>query len=163
MDVEPTDLSPIRELVLVDAHLGVVPLHFNQIDAARNRLVYGNQNNPAYGLPGNGPVRTEGQPPTGITDVDNAYDYAGDTYDFYWNTHGRDSLDNTGVDLISTVRYCPNSTYCPYQNAFWNGYQMVYGEGFPAADDVVGHEMTHGVTSHESNLFYYMQSGAIKP
>jgi Zn-dependent metalloprotease len=161
MEVEPVELLPIRELVLVDAHLGVMILHFNQIDTAKYRKIYDNQNNPAYGLPGNGPVRTEGGPATGINDVDKAYDYAGDTYDFYYAYHGRDSIDGAGMILTSTVRYCPNSTDCPYQNAYWNGQQMLYGQGYALADDVVGHEMTHGVTQYESNLFYCFQSGAI--
>jgi hypothetical protein len=90
----------------------------------------------------------------------NAYNYAGDTYDFYLNTHSRDSLDDAGMTLISTVRHCPGGT-CPYQNAFWNGSQMAYGDGFAAADDVVGHELTHGVTNFTSNLVYANQSGAI--
>jgi hypothetical protein len=40
---------------------------------------------------------------------------------------------------------------------------MVYGDGygFPLADDIVGHELTHGVTQYESNLFFWYQSGAI--
>ena len=161
MEVQSRELLSIRELVLVDAQRGFVALHFNQIDFAKNRQIYDNQNNPAYDLPGNGPVRTEGGTATGITDVDKAYDYAGNTYDFYYTYHGRDSIDNAGMALINTVRYCPNLTNCPYQNAFWNGEQMVYGEGFPQADDVVAHELTHGVTEYESHLFYYMQSGAI--
>lgn len=161
IEVTPLDLLPIRELVLVDAQRGFVTLQFNQIDTAKNRRIYDNQNNPAYGIPGNGPVRTEGGPATGVTDADNAYDYAGFTYDFYWTYHGRDSLNNAGMALTNTVRYCPDAANCPYQNAFWNGYQMVYGAGYASADDVVAHEMTHGVTQYESNLFYYMQSGAI--
>jgi bacillolysin len=161
MEVTSVELFPIRELVLVDTQRGFVALHFNQIDTAKNRLIYDNNNNWILGLPGSGPVRTEGQGATGTEDVDKAYDYAGHTYDFYANNHGRDSIDNAGLSLFSTVRYCPSSTACPYQNAFWNGSQMVYGAGFPQADDVVAHEMTHGVTEHESNLFYYMQSGAI--
>ncbi|MFQ5612324.1 MAG: M4 family metallopeptidase [Anaerolineae bacterium] len=161
IDVTPLELLPLRELVLVDAHLGAVVLHFNQIDSARNRLVYDNNNNPAFGLPGNGPVRTEGGSATGITDADLAYDYAGDTYDFFSSQHGRDSLDNAGMALVSTTRYCPDALNCPYGNAFWNGSQMAYGQGFPEADDVVGHELTHGVTDFSSHLFYYYQSGAI--
>lgn len=161
MDVEPRGLLPIRELVLIDAHLGAVALHFNQIATGKNRLIYDNNNDYTAGLPGNGPVRTEGGPATGITDVDFAYDYAGDTYDFYFNTHGRDSIDGAGMDLISTVRYCPNAGNCPYANAFWSGSQMVYGQGWSAADDVVGHEMTHGVTQYESGLLYYYQSGSM--
>jgi len=161
MEISPVELRPIRELVLVDAGLGHVTLHFNQIHTAKNRIIYDNANNPSYGIPGNGPVRTEGGAATGITDADLAYDYAGDTYDFFFNEHGRDSLNDAGMDLVSTTRYCPSAASCPYQNAFWNGAQMVYGQGFAAADDVVGHELTHGVTNFSSDLFYYYQSGAI--
>ncbi|HEY5668383.1 MAG TPA: M4 family metallopeptidase, partial [Anaerolineales bacterium] len=60
----------------------------------------------------------------------------------------------------STVGYCPSGP-CPFLNAFWDGIQIYYGQGFASVDDVVGHEMTHGVTQYESGLFYYMQSGAI--
>lgn len=168
MEVKPTETRPIRELVLVDATSGEIVLHFNQIDSALNRKIYDHDN--TYGKPlpgGSGDLkRSEGQGPSGITDVDLAYDYAGDTYNFYSTYHGRDSLDNAGMDLISTTRFCPDFFNCPYQNAFWYSgdgiqSQMVYGEGFASADDVVAHEMTHGVTEHESNLIYYNQSGAI--
>ena len=66
-----------------------------------------------------------------------------------------------GWSLIATVRYCEPGYSCPFKNAAWTGDQMVFGQGFAAADDVVGHELTHGVTERESTLFYYMQSGAI--
>jgi len=163
MEVESVELLPIRELVLVDANLGVVALHFNQVTTGKYREVYDNENDDTYGLPGNGPVRIEGQGAHSIDDVNYAYDYTGYTYDFYWNEHGRDSIDDAGMNLTSTVRYCDPSQACPYANAFWTPtyHQMVFGEGYSSADDIVGHEMTHGVTSYESNLFYYMQSGAI--
>ena len=164
MEVVSRELLPIKELVLVDAHLGNVALHFNQIDTALNRLIY-DQNNvlPPHPLPGNpGDLkRIEGGGLSGIPDVDNAYVYAGDVYNFYLSNFGRDSLDGAGMQLISTTNYCPDAGHCPWGNAQWNGSQMVYGTGFASADDVVGHEMTHGVTDHESRLFYYMQSGAI--
>jgi Zn-dependent metalloprotease len=160
--VRPVPPLPIDELVLVDARAGFVALHFNQVPSARNRRIYDNENNTAYDLPGHGPFRTEGQGPVADrADVNAAYDYAGHTYDFYLSQHGRDSLDGAGMDLVSTVRYCETTDACPYANAFWDGEQMVYGESYAAADDVVGHEMTHGVTDHASRLFYYMQSGAI--
>jgi hypothetical protein len=150
-----------KELVLVDAQTGFIALHFNQIDSARNRFIYDNANNPSAGLPGTGPVRTEGQGATGISDVDNAYDFSGDTYDFFYDEHSRDSLDDAGMAIVSTVRYCPNASSCPYANAFWNGVQLVFGDGYASADDVVGHELTHGVTDFSSHLFYYYQSGAM--
>jgi Zn-dependent metalloprotease len=163
MEVKATEISPMREMVLIDAASGDVVLHFNQIDSVLNRRTYDHDNMAGKPLPGD-PAdlkRSEGQGPSGITDVDLAYDYAGDTYNFYSNYHGRDSIDNAGMELISTTRFCPDPSYCPFQNAFWEGTQMVYGEGFASADDVVAHEMTHGVTEQESNLMYYMQSGAI--
>lgn len=161
VEVQAGDLHPIKELVLVDALMGNIVLHFNQVDNAKNRNIYDNNNTSGAGLPGTGPVRVEGGGATGIAEVDNAYDYAGFTYDFYNTYHGRDSIDGLGMTLVFTVRYCPSSGSCPYNNAFWNGQQMVFGNGYASADDVVGHELTHGVTEHESGLFYYMQSGAI--
>jgi len=162
MEVSGKEVLPLRELVLVDAQLGVVALHFNQNDAILNRTVYDNQNQRNENLALYPPVCTEGNCP-GSGDHVLAYTYGGDTYNFYYTNYGRDSIDGAGMALISTVRYCPtNTSYaCPYANAFWNGAQMVYGQGFASADDVVAHEMTHGVTEHESHLFYYMQSGAI--
>jgi Zn-dependent metalloprotease len=154
----------IREFVLIDAMTGITHLSFNQVDSARNRSIYDNANYPYAGLPGSSPVRIEGGAASAIKDVNDAYDFLGNTYDFYLTNHGRDSIDDAGMGLIATVRYCsPDlpSNYCPYPNAFWNGDQMVFGQGFAAADDVVGHELTHGVTEHESGLFYFMQSGAI--
>ncbi len=152
MEVTPRETLPIKQFVLIDAHRGAVALHFNQTDMALNRKVYDARN--LDSLPGI-LVRSEGSPATGDPDVDNAYRYMGNTYDFYKNEHGRDSIDNAGMTLKSTVRFGSN-----YQNAFWDGSQMVFGDGF-VADDVVAHEMTHGVTEHESRLFYYYQSGAI--
>jgi len=159
MEVESTDLLPVRELVLVDAQRGYITLHFNQVEVAKYREVYDTAC--TNSLPGT-LVRSEGGGATGDADQDNAYDFAGDTYDFYWNEHGRDSIDGLGMPIISTVDYDPDGG-CDYQNAFWSGSlnQMVYGTGFASADDVVAHELTHGVTDYESNLFYYMQSGAI--
>jgi len=161
MEVTDRNQLSIKELVLVDAHLGVVALHFSEIETALSRKVYDNQNNPALPLPGPNLVRSEGQGPTGDSDIDKAYDYGGDVYNWYWTNHNRDSLDGAGMELVSTVRYCDPSYTCPYPNAYWNGAQMVYGAGYSSAADVVGHEMTHGVTDHTSKLFYMMQSGAI--
>ena len=172
IQVEARDLRPLRELVLVDARTGGIRLHFNQAPTARNRLTYNAGNTVSDNLPGGvntTPVCTEsdGDPCTGgsDTEVDNAHQYAADTYDFFLNTHGRDSLDNAGYSLISTVRFCPSGFDCPtttpFINAFWNGSQVAYGDGFASADDVVAHEFTHGFTQFTSNLFYFYQSGAI--
>ncbi len=89
-------------------------------------------------------------------DADHAEQYALNTYEFYLSHFQRNSVNNAGLPLISSVHYGSN-----YRNAFWNDAQMVYGDGYSAGLDVVGHELTHGVTQYTSNLFYFYQSGAI--
>lgn len=108
-------------------------------------------------------VRDEGAPPVNDIAVNEAYDGAGATYDLYWETYQRNSLDGNGLRLDSTVHYEQG-----YDNAFWDGQQMVYGDGdgqlfnrFTIAVDVIGHELTHGVTQYTSNLNYSNQPGAL--
>jgi bacillolysin/thermolysin len=100
-------------------------------------------------------ARVEGQPATGNTDVDDAYNNTGATYDYYKSVFGRDSYDNEGAALISYVHYGVQ-----YQNAFWDGAEMVYGDGF-AVNDVTAHELTHAVTQATADLEYSGQSGAL--
>jgi Zn-dependent metalloprotease len=156
MEVTPRELAPIRELVMVDAHLGSVALSINQVDTVLNRKTYTAKNT----LKRPGALVCDESKPTcagGDKDAKNAHIYAGDTYDFYLSHHGRDSIDNAGMTLISTVHFYTN--YC---NAFWDGKQMTYGDGcFIVTDDVVAHELTHGVTEKESGLIYAFQQGAI--
>jgi hypothetical protein len=144
--------------VVVDAESGRVVFSYSLIQEAKNREIYDAENTSAD--PGI-LKRSEGQGPTGIADVDLAYTYFGDTYDFYFLEHGRDSIDNAGYTLSATVRYCPAGDACPYENAYWDGVRMYFGEGYASADDVIAHELTHGVTQYESNLEYVAQSGAI--
>jgi Zn-dependent metalloprotease len=173
--MEVTHDSPgaeeLREFMLVDAQLGHVALAFNKIAAAKNRIVCDkggtrdNNTNPNDNCDQVAEyVRTEGGAASGVTDVNLAYDYSGLTYDYYFTNFGRDSIDGAGMNLVSLVRYCPAASTgqgCPYGNAYWNGVQMTYGAGYAAADDVVAHELTHGVTENSANLFYYFQAGAI--
>ena len=83
--------------------------------------------------------------------------------EFYKTVLGRNSVDNKGFDLSSTLHYGRK-----YDNAFWNGQQMVYGDGdgqlfneMVLSPDVIGHELTHGVTQNESGLRYAGESGAL--
>jgi hypothetical protein len=94
----------------------------------------------------------------GLEDADYAHIHAEGTVQFFIDRLGRNSLDDAGTPIVSTVQYA----YF-YDNAFWTnaGFQIVYGPGFSKADDVVAHEIAHGFTSLTSNLFYYYQSGAI--
>jgi Zn-dependent metalloprotease len=150
--------SDVRELVLVNAVDGGLMLHFNQVETALQQSTY--TANGGSTLPGT-LLCNETQPlcTGGVnTDGDFAHRYARETYDFYFSHHARDSFDGLGAPLISVVNY--NATgFCP--NAAWTGSQMIYCVGAPAADDVVGHELTHAVTQRSSNLLYYYQSGAI--
>ena len=138
---------------VIDAVDGRVLKVFSKNEHARNRLVYNANNGGA--LPGT-LVRSEGGGATGNKDVDNAYNYSGDTYDMYAQWFGRDSYDGKGATLKSSAHYLNG-----YENAFWNGIQMVYGDGFASAQDVVGHELTHAVTEYTSGLVYEWQSGAL--
>ncbi len=80
-------------------------------------------------------------------DADKAHRFALGIYQFYANKHNRWGIANNDMPIISTVHYGNN-----IQNAFWYDDQMVFGDGYSGADDVVGHEFTHGVTQYESNL-----------
>lgn len=114
------------------------------------------------GLPGT-MVRDEGQAATGDAAADEAYDYLGATHALFAEVYGRNSLDDKGMALIATVHYGRH-----YDNAFWNGAQMVFGDGdgevfnrFTIAMDIVGHELAHGVIDHEAALVYREQAGAL--
>jgi Zn-dependent metalloprotease len=148
---------PIRQLVMVDAQNGEILLSLDQLDRARNRMTYDMNNGTNYGAATLRCSESDPNCTAGDAHEKAAHIYAGDTYNFYKTYHGRDSLDNAGMALKSYVHYSTN--YC---NAFWNGSVMTYGDGcIIVVDDVVAHEMTHGVTEHESNLVYANQSGAI--
>ncbi|MER7171393.1 M4 family metallopeptidase [Streptomyces mesophilus] len=90
---------------------------------------------------------------------------AGKVYDYYKGNFGRNSLDGEDGYMYSLVGVVSNGQ--PFNNAFWDGQKMVYGQGggeyrtFSADTDVVGHEMTHGVVEHTANLVYVGQSGAM--
>ena len=126
----------------------------------KQRTIYTAAN--SQNLPGT-VVRNEGGPASGDVAVDEAYDDLGDTFDFYWQIYERNSIDGEGLPLDGIVHYGKQ-----YDNAFWNGQQMVFGDGdgvlfnrFTIALDVVGHELTHGVTEDESRLAYILQPGAL--
>ncbi len=108
-------------------------------------------------------VRREGAKAKGGNTVTEAYDYSGSTYSFFRDVFNRNSIDTKGMKLDSTVHYGED-----YNNAFWNGTQMVYGDGdgdiferFTKSIDVIGHELSHGVTQYEAALEYEGQSGAL--
>ncbi|MFE3942241.1 M4 family metallopeptidase [Streptomyces sp. NPDC059118] len=113
-------------------------------------------------LPGT-KVRAEGQEPTKDASVNRAYAGLGATFELLLKAYGRRSIDGNGLPLIGSVHYDQK-----YNNAFFDGEQMVFGDGdgvvfldFTVAIDVIGHELTHGLTQYTANLSYYGQSGAL--
>ncbi len=113
-------------------------------------------------LPGT-KVRDEGQAAAADQAINEAYDGLGATYDLYNDVFNRKSIDDHGMRLLASVHYGEG-----YNNAFWNGQQMVFGDGdgiiftgFTKAIDVIGHELTHGVTEHTARLVYHVQPGAL--
>ena len=108
-------------------------------------------------------VRGEADGASGDPAVDEAHDYAGITRDFLRQVFRRRSLDGRGMALASTVHFDRD-----YDNAFWDGGQMVYGDGdgqvfqrFTLCLDVIAHEFAHGITQFTSNLVYFEQPGAL--
>jgi Zn-dependent metalloprotease len=125
-----------------------------------SRSIYDAKN--AESLPGT-LVRGEKDPSAGDVAVDEAYDGLGATYRFFEQAYARDSIDDEGMPLLATVHFGRK-----YDNAFWNGTQMVFGDGdgelfnrFTIALDVIGHELGHGVTEDEAGLVYQNQPGAL--
>ena len=154
--------------VLVDDRSGSVLLDIDNLQSALDRVVCDRNNvRGAETSCTSSFARTEGAPATGIPDVDNAYLHAGEVWTFYDDVADVDLTTLLGVNvggqpkLAATVRFCRTTGSCPYANAFWNGTQMFYGQGYAGADDVVGHEITHGVISRNADLLYWGQSGAI--
>ena len=130
--------------------------------ASKHRLIYDLQGKDFISLPGT-LVRSEGQKRTKDPAVNEAYDHSGATYDFYREIFDRNSLDDKGMALISSVHLLRKMN-----NAFWNGEQMVYGDGdgkefirFTKGLDVVAHELSHGVIAHTCRLAYRNESGAL--
>lgn len=113
-------------------------------------------------LPGT-KVRGEGDPESSDAAVDEAYTGLGATWQLYHDAFARNSIDGKGLPLLATVHYEKS-----YDNAFFDGNQMVFGDGdgryfnrFTIPLDVVGHELSHGVVAATANLVYQGQSGAL--
>ena len=108
-------------------------------------------------------VRTAGEPPSEDVSVDEAADGITATLDLFSDAFARTSYDGRGAEVVLTVHYERN-----YDNAFWDGTQLVFGDGdgtvfgsFTRPVDVLGHEFSHAVTQFTADLTYQGQSGAL--
>lgn len=108
-------------------------------------------------------VRGESDPESADTAVNQAFDGLGDTFDLLWDAFERVSVDGAGGTLQATVHYGDK-----YDNAFWNGERMVFGDGdgevftgFTGSISVIAHELGHGVVEYSGGLDYEGQSGAL--
>ena len=142
---------------VVDAVTGKILDTVSKGDFALDREVFDANEEPT--LPGE-LVRKEGEGATGDEDVNNAYDHSGEVYEFYELIEERDSFDDNGATLESSAHFAEASGG-PFENAFWNGKEVVFGNGFPAALDIVGHEWTHAYTQYTSGLIESGESGAL--
>ncbi len=160
-EVEYTSAEgPERDVVFVDAIGGELVARHPQHHRALKRYVY-NSGGQKQALPGELLIKEGGK--SGDVTAQDAYKFAGMTYDFYKAKFGRDSFNASGAPLHSSVHFGHK-----YVNAYWDGTQMVYGDGdgvyagdFARDQDVVAHELTHAVTQYEANLIYQGQSGAL--
>jgi len=152
--------GPQIDKVFADATTGDLVLTAPEYKYAKSRQTYTANNGTT--LPGTLRI-SEGGALTGDTAIDSAHNYAGNVYDYYKNVHNRDSYDNAGATIKSSAHYSTS-----YNNAFWNGSQMVYGDGdgtqfiaLSRALDVDAHELTHAVTERTAALTYSNESGAL--
>jgi len=160
------------EDVYLEAGRGYVMARLSLVQTGKFRQIYkgrttSNSEFPLCSLPGN--LATSEGGTSSDTEVMNAYNNSGTTYDYYRSVFGRDSYDARGSALVSTVKYQLNCGF--FDNAGWvgGGYnQMVYGlydpsvfNSFTGPLDVTAHEITHGVTSFTANLAYQNESGAL--
>jgi bacillolysin len=157
------DGLPVEDRVYVDAMTGDIALREGRVRTALHRAVYSANNGST--LPGT-LRRAEGGAATQDSHVDLNYEQLGRTYGCYQENFGRDSHDGGGAPLKSSVHYSEDGG--PYVNAYWNGTQMVYGDGDGELStelgkdlDVTVHELTHAVTEADSDLIYSNEPGAL--
>ena len=173
---EVTNGSDIRETVLVGTGRGEVALHFNDApevsDPGMSRRVCDNNQARLTSNEASVPIctvaaRSEGQGATGVADVNKAYDNLRATSDAYYELDGIGLTDLIGATVVgtkrlqSTVRWCFTEGDCPYENAFWDGTQMVFGTGFPSPTTSSATSSRTATSSARPDCSVFNQSAAI--
>ena len=179
---DPSLPSTSRQALLLSAELSAVLRTEREVLADRTRATLGMLGAAAAGGAGAG---AHTYPPSTVYDckhgtklpgaavanpgnskdgsVKRAYSESSGVAKFYWDEFKWDSVDGKHMTLVSSVHYGKD-----YNNAFWNGSQMTYGDGdgkvfvdFTLGNDVIGHELTHGVTQHSLGLVYSGEAGGL--
>ncbi|MGD2107984.1 MAG: M4 family metallopeptidase [Phycisphaerae bacterium] len=147
--------SAVVEAFFVDAHTGRLLDRWSLVHTIKNRLIF--DGNETSNLPGT-LRRSEGGLPVADFEINAAYDWAGDTYDYYSRAFGRDSIDDNSLPLAATVHSAAIS--CP--NAQWRGGigLAIFCTG-TVTDDILAHEFTHGITGSTARLVYQNQPGQL--
>ncbi|MBI2571925.1 MAG: M4 family metallopeptidase [Candidatus Schekmanbacteria bacterium] len=147
------------ERIFVDANNGQVVARHALIHSAKSWKTYTASNGTS--LPGTLKITDSGTSTDSV--LQTIHNNTSTVYDYYYTTESRDSYTGTGATITSTGHYSSN-----YVNAYWNGTQMVYGDGngtdsnpLGGALDVVGHELTHAVTENTADLVYQKEPGAL--
>jgi len=157
-----TEVDEMRSYFYVDAIEKTLVAELNRYINAKSRTIYSAEN--TWALPGPLLELQEGATqPSSDDQANNAYYFTGVCYDYYYNIFGRDSFDNQGSTMLSSVHVRNN-----YNNAFWNGEQMAFGDGdgvtfsnFTGDLTVVCHELTHAVVQYTADLVYQNEPGAL--
>ncbi len=153
--------EPGPRCYFIDAHDGSILYRFSESRGVMQRQTYSADNGDE--LPG--ALVLDGNQSSTDDVIQAAHDNAKEVHQYYLGTFGRDSYDNRGAPIVSTVHFKRQ-----YNNAYWSSYyrQMVYGDGdgvdfspLAYALDIVGHEFTHAVTSQTARFIYAEQSGAL--
>jgi Zn-dependent metalloprotease len=146
------------------AHLARVGIASPALRTGERISVYDARHGEEAALPGK-KVRGSTDPAVADKAVNQAFDGADHTYAFYQDVYDRNSVDGKGLELVSSVHFSRD-----FDNAFWDGQQMVYGDGsgeiFKVGSlttdiAIIAHELTHGITQYTAGLEYSAQSGAL--
>lgn len=150
-----------RDILYFDANSFTLLTRHAQVHSAKNWRSYTLQNQSQSAAPGQ--LLCTNNQNCGDASAQRAHDGASKVYDYYKSRFNRNGINNNDMTMISSVHLGNNVA-----NAYWTGSQMMYGDGdgqvlddLTLSFDVIGHELTHGVTQYTANLIYNNASGAL--